>query len=134
MQTWDTLTWIGIGLVVLLVLIAWYALRKGRRRPGEHVFVASRMTRGNRIFPSQVIITESSVTLFKPEWIGKMEESLHIAHVASIKIDTNLIFSDVLIETTGGQDPIICHGHSKGDAVAIKAVVEKFQTDYYKRT
>lgn len=133
MQTWDTVTWIGIGLVILIILIAWYALHKGRRRPGDHVFLASRITRGNRIFPAQVVITPSSVTLFRPEWIGKKEESLHIAHVASIKIDTNLMFSDVLIETTGGHEPIICHGHSKADAVAIKAVIEKYQTDYYKK-
>ena len=40
--------------------------------------------------------------MLQPQWIGKREESIHIAHVSSIKIDTNVIFSDVLIETTGG--------------------------------
>ena len=28
-----------------------------------------------------------------------------MAHVASVKIDTGLLFSDVLIETTGGAAP-----------------------------
>ncbi len=84
---------------------------------GEHVFRASRLSRGNRLFPAQVHITPTSVTLFQPQWIGKREESIHMAHVASIKIDTHLIFSDVFIETTGGHNPIVCHGHTKGDAM-----------------
>ena len=65
----------------------------------------------------------------QPQWIGKVEESVHMSHVSSIKIDTNLIFSDVFIETTGGHNPIVCHGHTKGDAVRMKAVIEKFQND-----
>lgn len=133
MTTTETLTWIAIGLVVLLALIAWYVIYKGRKREGEHVFVASRWTKGNRIFPAQVIITPTSVTMFKPQFIGKLEESLHMAHIASIKIDTNLVFSSVLIETSGGQDPIVLHGHTKSDAVKMKAVIEQYQTDYYKR-
>jgi len=133
MDTTDTLVWIGIGLAVLLGLVAWYALYKGRRRPGDHVFLASRWTKGNRIFPSQVIITPTSVTMFKPQWIGKIEESLHLAHVASIKIDTNIMFSSVLIETSGGQDPVVLHGHTKGDAVEMKRVIEEYQTGFYKR-
>jgi hypothetical protein len=128
--------WIRVGLAaaVVLGLIVWYVLRKGRARPGDDVYRASRLTRGNRVFPAQVIITPSSVTLLKPQWVGKREESLHMAHVASISIDTHLVFSDVQIETTGGRNPLICYGHTKGDAVAIKAVIEKFQTEYYKKT
>ena len=33
--------------------------------------------------------------------VGRREHSIHIAHVASVGIDTNLLFSDVLIETSG---------------------------------
>lgn len=130
----DTWIQVGIAAAVILGLVVFYVLRKGRRRPGDFVFLASRWTRGNRIFPAQVIITPSSVTLFKPQWVGKREESLHMAHVASITIDTNMIFSDVQIETTGGRNPLICYGHTKGDAVRMKAAIEKFQTEYYKKT
>ncbi len=54
-----------------------------------------------------------------------------MAHVSSVKIDTGLLFSDVLIETSGGSHPIRCHGHRKGDAVQMKALIERYQTDYY---
>ncbi len=49
-----------------------------------------------------------------------------------MKIDTGLLFSDVLIETSGGAHPIRCHGHRKGDAVQMKALIERYQTDYYR--
>ncbi len=120
-------------LATLAILVIFWVWIKTRRIPGEHVFRASRLSRGNRIFPAQVVISPSTITMFHPQWVGKLEESIHIAHVASIKIDTNIVFSDVLIETTGGHHPIVCHGHTKGDAVKMKALLERFQTDYYRR-
>jgi hypothetical protein len=56
-----------------------------------------------------------------------------MSHVASIKIDTNILFSDVVIETTGGHNPVVCHGHSKGDAVEMKRLVEELQSAFYKK-
>lgn len=119
-------------LLALAALLIWFILRKGRKRPGAHVFRASRLSAGNRLFPSQVLVTDSSVTHFTPQWIGKLEKSIHLSHVASIKIDTNILFSDVFIETTGGQNPIVCHGHSKGDALEMKRLIESLQSDYYR--
>ena len=121
-----------VGLAVFAALIFIWVLRKGRRLPGDHVFRASRLSRGNRIFPTQVVITPSSVTHYTPQFVGKLEESIHMSHVASIKIDTNIMFSDVKIETTGGHNPVLCHGHSKADAIRIKKLIEEFQTAYYR--
>jgi hypothetical protein len=129
---WAWLYWLGDAVLVLLVLLAIVVVRKGRMMPGPHVFRASRLSRGNRVFPAQVIITPSSLTLYRPQWIGKLEESIHMAHIASIKIDTHVFFADITVETSGGQDPVICHGHSKGDAVEMKKVIEEFQSDYYR--
>jgi hypothetical protein len=116
----------------VVVLLAWWVLRKGRRLPGEYCYRASRWSQGNHLFPAQVVITPSSLTLYRPQWIGKLEESIHMAHIASIKIDTHVVFADVTIETSAGQDPVVSYGHTKGDAVAMKEMVEKFQSDYYK--
>ena len=126
--------WIALALAAVVLLLAIWVWRKGRPLPGDHVFRASRWSRGNRLFPAQVALTPSSITLFRPQWIGKLEESIHMTHVASIKIDTKMIFADVFIESSGGQDPIVCHGHTKGDAVKMKALIEEFQTTYYRRT
>ena len=96
-------------------LVIW---RKGRPFAPGDVFRASRLSAGNHLFPTQVLITPTSVVQYTPRWIGRQEETIHMAHVASVKIDTGLLLSDVLIETSGGADPIRCHGHRKGDAVA----------------
>ena len=132
LMTW--LYWTAAVIVVLLAAFLYVVIRKGQRLPGDHVFRASRLSRGNRWLPAQVAVTRDSVTLYKPEWIGKLEESIHMTHVASIKIDTGLVFSNVMIETTGGRDPIVCHGHTKGDAIEMKRVIEQFQSEYYRGT
>jgi hypothetical protein len=122
---------VAIGVAALLLF--WFILSKGRKMPGEHVFRASRLSKGNRIFPTQVVITPQSVTHYTPQWIGKLEASIHISHVSSIKIDTNIMFSDVAIETTGGHNPVICHGHSKADAVEMKRLIEEYQSAFYRK-
>jgi len=135
MSTEQVLYLVGGSLAALLVLVALYVWRKGRPFAGAtqgDVFRASRLSRGNHVFPTQVLITPTSIVHYTPEWIGKLEHSIHIAHVASVRIDTNLLFSDVYIETSGGAAPVSCHGHSKRDAVRMKQLVEQFQSGYYR--
>ena len=132
----------GGGLdIVLLVTLAAGALAlaavaffwaKGRKIPGPHVFRASRFSRGNFWFPTQVAVTPASVVHFTPEMVGGREHSMHISHIASVLIDRNLFFSDVLIESSGGTSPVRCHGHKKADAVEMKRLIEQFQSDYYR--
>jgi hypothetical protein len=120
---------IVVAVAVLLVVIV---VRKGRPfGPGE-VFRASRWSRGNRLFPTQVSVSPTAVAHYTPQWIGRQEESIHIAHVASVRIDTKFLFSDVFIETSGGVSPISCYGHRKKDAVRIKKLIDQYQTDYFK--
>jgi hypothetical protein len=124
--------WIFALLVVVVgvpVLLLW---SKGRALPGEHVFRASRLSRGNLFFPTQVAVTPTSVVHYTPELVGGREHSMHIAHVASVLIDRNLFFSDVLIESTGGVSPVRCHGHRKADAIEMKRLIEEYQSRYYR--
>jgi hypothetical protein len=129
---WAALWWALAIVVAIALLVVVYIARKGRPFSPGDVFRASRLSSGNRIFPTQVAITSTSVVQFTPQWIGKVEETIHMAHVSSVKIDTGVLFSDVLIETSGGSHPIRCHGHRKGDAVQMKALIERYQTDYYR--
>jgi|RhiMetdeSRZDD1v2_1073273.scaffolds.fasta_scaffold365944_3 hypothetical protein len=115
------------ALAVLVVGILGIVLHKNRRFREGDVFKASRLTRGNRIFPTQVAITPASVIQYKAQWLGRQEQSIHTSHVASVTIDTGLLFSDVIFETSGGSEPIVCHGHRKGDAVRMKELIERYQ-------
>ena len=124
--------WAIAGLAAVLIALLYVIWRKGRLFATGAVFRASRLSRGNHLFPTQVLIAPTSVVHYTPEWFGRLEHSMHMAHVASVRIDTNLMFSDVYIETTGGASPIRCHGHKKADAVRIKELIEQYQTDYYR--
>lgn len=121
--------WAGAALVGLLGFWAW---RKGRPFAAGDVFRASRISRGNHLFPTQVLIAPTSVVQYTARWIGRREETIHMAHIASVKIETGVLLSNVLIETSGGTHPIVCHGHLKGDATRMKTLIERYQTDYYR--
>lgn len=120
-----------LGLLALLFLLFFWF--KGRRLPGAHVFRASRFSRGNLWFPTQVSVTPLAVVHYTPELFGGREHSMHISHVASVLIDRNLFFSDVLIESSGGTSPVRCHGHKKADAVEMKRLIEHYQTEHLSR-
>ena len=120
------------GVVLALAVLAYTVWRKGRPFAEGDVFRASRLRAGNRLFPTQVLITPTSVVQYTPQWIGRQEETIHMAHVASVKIDTGFLLSNVLIETSGGVSPVECHGHWKSDAVRMKNLIERHQTDYYR--
>jgi len=130
---WNALLWWVLGGAgVIAALLAALIAARGRRLPGDHVFRASRWSRGNHLFPTQVAITPTNVVHYTPQWVGRREQSIHMAHVASVEIDTNLFFSNVLIETSGGSEPVRCHGHKKRDAIEMKRLINQFQTAYFK--
>jgi uncharacterized membrane protein YqiK len=128
----DPLTLALLAVIVVLAGFGWWLLRKSRRVDGEHVFIASRLSSGNRLFPTQVKITATTIVHHTPQWMGQLQQSINIAHVSSVKVDTDLLFAHVCIETTGGHNAVHCRGHHKRDAVAMKALIERFQTEYYK--
>lgn len=94
------------------------------------VFVASRWTRGNRIFPIQIEITPMQVIKIKRALFSSDEESINVNKIASVRIKTGLIWSDIWIESSGGSDPISSHGHRKKDARRIKELIESYQMQY----
>lgn len=133
MQNADPLLVATVVVGLLLAVLGIVVWRKGRPFASGTVFRASRMSQGNRLFPTQVQVTPSAVIHYTPQWIGRREHSIHVAHVSSVTIDTNLLFSDVSIETSGGTSPVVCHGHSKRDAVEMKRLIEQYQSMYYRQ-
>jgi hypothetical protein len=93
----------------------------------SEMFRASRWTRGNLLFPTIIEVTDRAVIRHKRSWFSKDEISISISKVASVHIKTGLIWADILIESSGGTDPLASHGHSKADAQRIRALVEAAQ-------
>jgi hypothetical protein len=131
-DTHALLYWLIGAIVILGAAFGAVIAARGRRMPGDHVFRASRWSRGNHLFPAQVAVNATEVVQYVPGWIGKREHTIHMAHVSSVDISTNLFFSNVVIETSGGSDPVRCHGHRKHDALEMKRLINEFQSAYYK--
>jgi hypothetical protein len=91
------------------------------------IFKASRWTRGNRLFPTCIEVSDKSVTRRKRSWFRIDEMTISISKVASVHIRTGMVWSDILIESSGGTDPFASHGHRKADAVRIKQLIENAQ-------
>jgi len=95
MTTETLLYWVIGGAAVIIAALAAVVLLRGRRLPGEHVFRASRWSRGNHLFPAQVAVAADEVVQYVPGWIGRREHTIHMAHIASVDVSTNLFFSNV---------------------------------------
>jgi hypothetical protein len=94
--------------------------------PSE-TFQASRWTRGNFLFPTVIEVTDQAVIRHKRSWFSKDEISISITKVASVHIKTGILWADILIESSGGSDPLASHGHRKADARRIRGLVETMQ-------
>jgi hypothetical protein len=113
---------ISLLVVAGLLVVAW-AVQNGRNGPFTRdvpVFRASRLTRGNHLWRTQVAVFPDRVVRYAPRLFGHLEETIGIDQVASVSINSGLLFGDVIIETAGGSQPIRCRGHLRGDAEKIR--------------
>jgi hypothetical protein len=90
-------------------------------------FQASRWTRGNFLFPTVIEVNDKAVVRRKRRWFSVDEITINLSKVASVHIKSGLIWADLLIESSGGTDPLSSHGHRKGDARRIKDLIEDYQ-------
>ncbi len=97
------------------------------------VFFASRFTKGNLFFRTRIEVGPERVLRIKPRFFGSNEESIPISKVASVQISTGMIWSDIRIDSAGGTNPILSHGHTKKDAERIRDLVEHYQQSVTQR-
>ena len=94
--------------------------------PAE-TFTASRWTRGNFFFPTKLVVSPQRVSRLKGHLLGSNEESIAISKIASVHISTGVLWSEIVIASTGGADPIASQGHSKRYAERIRDLIETYQ-------
>jgi hypothetical protein len=94
---------------------------------GAESFAASRWTQGNFIFPTRIVISPLRVSRVKSRLFGSNDESIAISKIASVHIATGMLWAEIKIESTGGTDPIVSHGHRKKDAHRIRDLIERYQ-------
>ena len=89
----------------------------------SETFQASRWTHGNFLFPTVIEVTDQAVIRRKRSWFSRDEISISITKVASVHIKAGVFWSDILIESSGGSDPLARHGHTKADARRIRELI-----------
>ncbi|MBC7383370.1 MAG: PH domain-containing protein [Bacteroidia bacterium] len=91
-------------------------------------YTASRLTGGNEIFPAQIILDETSVTLNDPGLFNGIEKTVPYGKIASVDVEIPLIgFSTIIIETSG-EGSIKMHGFTKDEVTKIKkTILEKMK-------
>jgi hypothetical protein len=93
----------------------------------SQTFSASRWTQGNFFFPTKLMVSPQRVIRTKSRLFGSNEESIPMSKIASVHISTGVFWAEIVIESTGGTDPITSHGHRKADAQRIRDLIEQYQ-------
>ena len=93
----------------------------------SETFSASRWTQGNFFFPTRLVVGLQRVARVKSRLFGSNEESIAMSKIASVHISTGVFWAEIVIESTGGTDPITSHGHRKADAQRVRDLIEKYQ-------
>jgi hypothetical protein len=82
-------------------------------------FIAQRISsKGNVLFPDKITIEDTKVTYYKGEIIGYKSLVISRMNIASMFIEENVFFADVVIESKGGQK-MTAKGFLKSDAREI---------------
>src|SRR5260370_35500624 len=72
----DWLWWaLAVVVAAAAILVVWI-WRKGRPFAQGDVFRASRLSSGNRLFPTQVLITPTAVVQYTPRAFGRREGTI----------------------------------------------------------
>lgn len=87
------------------------------------IFIASRLTSGNKLFPAEIIIDQDGVTLKIPGLFSGNEKTIPYTRISSVDIGCPIIgYSTVSIETTG-EGSIKAHGFTKSEVTRIKGLI-----------
>ena len=87
------------------------------------IYMASRLTAGNKIFPAKISIGDQGVTLKIPGLFSGNEKTVPYTRISSVDIRSPFIgFSAIVIETTG-EGRIEAHGFKRSEVRRMKELI-----------
>jgi hypothetical protein len=86
-------------------------------------FTASRLSEGNKIFPSEIFLESTGITIRIPGLFSGETKQFDYGHIASVEIDTPLIGYSTITIFAGGTK-MSAHGFTKAEAKQIKDGIE----------
>jgi Short C-terminal domain len=91
-------------------------------------FTASRLSEGNKIFPSEIYLDQNGITINIPGLFSGETKQFDFNHIASVEIDTPLIGYSTITIFAGGTK-MSAHGFTKAEAKEIKKGIEEGKLD-----
>ena len=86
-------------------------------------YIASRLSEGNKLFPAEILVEETGLTIKIPGFFSGDETSLPYSSISAVEIDTPLIgYSTIRFYHNGNK--VEAHGFSKSDVQEIRDAVE----------
>ena len=95
----------------------------------DKYYKSNRLTNGNFLFPDEVTVADDGIHFIKRRLLGSDEEIITYGKIASVKVNSGIMFANLTIETTGGSQPIFINGLAKNDAQEIKDAIRYYQTE-----
>jgi hypothetical protein len=87
-------------------------------------YTASRLSEGNKAFPIEIHLNESSVEIKKPGVFSGESKYLNYEDITAIEIDTPMIgFSTITLYLNGTKVEV--HGFSKSDVQEIRKQIDQ---------
>lgn len=91
-------------------------------------FIASRLSSGNKIFPAEIYLEPTGITIKIPGLFSGETKHFDYNHIASVEIDTPLIgFSSITIFAGGTM--MAANGFTKAEVKQIQEGIEKGKTE-----
>jgi hypothetical protein len=83
-------------------------------------YIASRLTEGNRLFPTQIIINDFGVTVKMPSLFSGKEQKIPFSRISSVNIECPFVgYSKIHIESTG-EGQISAYGFLRIEVIEMK--------------
>ncbi|MDR0926321.1 MAG: hypothetical protein LBO69_00960 [Ignavibacteria bacterium] len=86
-------------------------------------YTASRLTEGNKLFPTSISTEEKGLTIKFPGFLSGKETFVSYDDISGVTVDCPMVgYSKIGLNLKG--DDISIHGFTKSDVYAIKAAIE----------
>jgi hypothetical protein len=87
-------------------------------------FKASRLSKGNKLFPTEIIVEDHGLTVRVPGIFNSKSEFMEYGYISNVSVNTPLIgYSTLIFYTAGSQ--VTAHGFTKKNVKLIQEAIDK---------
>ena len=88
------------------------------------IYTASRISANhNVLFPDKISVDNDRIVYYKGALIGYQTTVIQRSSISSVRLLSNILFADIIIESSGGRKVVI-NGLSKSDAKDIYELLQ----------